>query len=73
MHPITNTEFQEIWERLTKAKFNTNDGKPLFMCYICCSQLRRSHQLMKRAMKAEELLTAAINNGSELPRRGNAN
>ncbi|KAJ0169761.1 hypothetical protein K1T71_014367 [Dendrolimus kikuchii] len=65
MHAISNTVFQEIWERLTKAQFNINDGKPLFVCYICYAQLRNAHQLMQRASKAEELLTTVMNNDSE--------
>ncbi|KAJ0184187.1 hypothetical protein K1T71_000610 [Dendrolimus kikuchii] len=65
LHAISNTLFQEIWEKLTNAKFNTNDGKSLLVCYICCAQLRRSHQLMKRASEAEKLLSAIVNNGSE--------
>ncbi|KAJ0184147.1 hypothetical protein K1T71_000570 [Dendrolimus kikuchii] len=65
MYTISNTAFQEVWEKLTNAKFNTNDGKPLLVCYICGALLRKSHQLMKRAQKAEELLTTVINNESK--------
>ncbi|KAJ0169603.1 hypothetical protein K1T71_014788 [Dendrolimus kikuchii] len=53
LHAIRDTLFQEIWEKLTSVKFNTNDGKSLLVCYICCAQLRKSHELMKRASEAE--------------------
>ncbi|KAJ0170340.1 hypothetical protein K1T71_014268 [Dendrolimus kikuchii] len=66
MYAISNTVFQEIWERLTNFKFRTNDGKPLIVCYICCAHLRKSQKLMKRALKAEELLTALIENVPEV-------
>ncbi|KAJ0169753.1 hypothetical protein K1T71_014359 [Dendrolimus kikuchii] len=69
MHAINHTVFQEIWERLTKAKFDINDGKPLFVCYICYAQLRNAHQLMKRALKSEALLTTVRNIGSEESQR----
>ncbi|KAJ0184294.1 hypothetical protein K1T71_000717 [Dendrolimus kikuchii] len=61
LHAISNTLFQEMWEKLTNAKFSTNDGKSLLVCYLCCAQLRRSHQLMKRALEADKLLTAIVN------------
>ncbi|KAJ0184346.1 hypothetical protein K1T71_000769 [Dendrolimus kikuchii] len=65
MCAVTDTVLQEMWEKLTNTNFNTIDGKPLFVCYICCAQLTRSHQLMRRALKAEELLTTFISNGLE--------
>ncbi|KAJ0184290.1 hypothetical protein K1T71_000713 [Dendrolimus kikuchii] len=65
LHPISNTLFQEMWEKLTNAKFNANDGKSLLVCYLCCAQLRRSHQLMKRALEADKLLTDIVNSSSE--------
>ncbi|KAJ0169470.1 hypothetical protein K1T71_015057 [Dendrolimus kikuchii] len=65
MYSINNSLLQEIWERLTNTSFDSSDGKPLFVCYICYAHLRKSHQLMKNALKAEELLTAFIENGLE--------
>ncbi|KAJ0182829.1 hypothetical protein K1T71_002198 [Dendrolimus kikuchii] len=48
------------------ALFSTDDGKPLFVCYICYAQLKKSYQLRKRALKAEKLLTTIINYGPEV-------
>ncbi|KAJ0180935.1 hypothetical protein K1T71_003020 [Dendrolimus kikuchii] len=63
---ITNTVLQETWERLTNAKYDASDGRPLHACYICYAQLRRSYQLMQRAVKADELFRKyVINNGYE--------
>ncbi|KAJ0184341.1 hypothetical protein K1T71_000764 [Dendrolimus kikuchii] len=64
-YAISNTVLQEMWEKLTNSTYNINDGKPVTVCFICCAQLRNSHQLMRRAVKAEELLTSFISNGFE--------
>ncbi|KAJ0169690.1 hypothetical protein K1T71_014875 [Dendrolimus kikuchii] len=65
MFAISNIDVQEIWEKMTNARFNSNDGIPLLACYICCAQLRKSHQMMKRALKAEELFINFIHNNLE--------
>ncbi|KAJ0184338.1 hypothetical protein K1T71_000761 [Dendrolimus kikuchii] len=62
---ISNTVLQEIWEKLTNSMYNINDGKPITVCFICCAHLRKAHQLMRRAVKAEELLTSIISNRFE--------
>ncbi|KAJ0184223.1 hypothetical protein K1T71_000646 [Dendrolimus kikuchii] len=65
MYSINKTVLQEIWEKLTSARFDSNDGRPVLACYICCAQLRKSHQLRERALQAEELLTDFVINGFE--------
>ncbi|KAJ0169476.1 hypothetical protein K1T71_015063 [Dendrolimus kikuchii] len=61
---INHTILQETWERLTNSAFDRNDGRPLLVCYICCVQLKNSHELRKRALRAEELFTKYLTNNN---------
>ncbi|KAJ8706559.1 hypothetical protein PYW07_012637 [Mythimna separata] len=64
---VTNKSLQEMYEKLTDVPFVTEDRKPMFACFFCCTRLKQCCQLQRKCVEAEELLAQMLSEDYEQP------
>lgn len=47
-------------------QYNTEDGRPLAVCYICYHMLKKCHRFTQSAIKAGEVLQQICKNGIQV-------